>query len=55
MEGIPVITIFGRRAKSDPTVQPRRCVRFGRKDCMLPMMMDSQLTEDTVFLVCAED
>jgi len=55
LEGVPVITVFGRHANSPPAVNPRKCVHFGWKDCMLPMMLDSQFSEDTVFLVFEED
>jgi len=55
MEGIQVIAIFERHAKSDPTVYHESACILGRKDCMLPMMMDSQFAERTVFLVCEQD
>jgi hypothetical protein len=53
--GTPVVTVYGRHAASAPTVAPRKCVHFGWRDVLLPLMQDSEFPEDTIFFVFEED
>jgi hypothetical protein len=53
--GVPVVTVFGRNAKTSPETAARKCVHFGWRDVLLPLMIDAEFPDDTLFLVFEED